>query len=205
MTAFVLCVIEFGDTSWALRFGGLRKYRLQRTDLIGYESNEGRNGNAPESRAAAIASEKSNRNLSYSGRQLRDAILSNVTRECELSIESMKGMTVEAYDRNYDGFVSLMCEGVRDIDVSHRFGSRVRSVIHGMESSARKTELGPKNSVSDRRDDRLAEEKLAIQGRFFPYDPDGIDYAGMRLVVKEMPNNQSDETGLNVWDGSLLL
>lgn len=52
-------------------------------------------------------------------------------------------------------------------------------------------------------------EILALMGRFFHFDPNGIPFAGATLVVKEMQNRSSfDEdggTGLNVWDGAMLL
>ena len=44
---------------------------------------------------------------------------------------------------------------------------------------------------------------------FFPFDELGIDIAGSNVVVKERHNNANEVedggTGLNVWDGSLLL
>ncbi|KAL7528516.1 hypothetical protein ACHAXR_002493 [Thalassiosira sp. AJA248-18] len=51
---------------------------------------------------------------------------------------------------------------------------------------------------------------LAIMGRFYPFDDSGIPFAGTTLVIKEMQNQSNavgDDggTGLNVWDGSLLL
>lgn len=49
---------------------------------------------------------------------------------------------------------------------------------------------------------------LAIMGRFYPFDDSGIPFAGTTLVIKEKTNpNGGDDggTGLNVWDGSLLL
>lgn len=52
-------------------------------------------------------------------------------------------------------------------------------------------------------------EVLAIMGRFFPFDSDGIHFAGETMVIKEMQNqSHNDEdggTGLNVWDGAMLL
>lgn len=53
---------------------------------------------------------------------------------------------------------------------------------------------------------------LAIMGRFYPFDPDnGIPFADTTLVIKETQNYSHDVddgdggTGLNVWDGALLL
>ena len=52
-------------------------------------------------------------------------------------------------------------------------------------------------------------EVLAIMGRFFPFDSEGIPFAGGTLVIEEMQNqSHCDEdggTGLNVWDGAMLL
>ena len=43
---------------------------------------------------------------------------------------------------------------------------------------------------------------------FFPFDDSGIFFSGTTLVIKEMQNHASEidgGSGLNVWDGSLLL
>ncbi|KAL7550423.1 hypothetical protein ACHAWF_013663 [Thalassiosira exigua] len=46
-------------------------------------------------------------------------------------------------------------------------------------------------------------------GRFYPFDESGIEFAGKTLMIKEAQNEsnggQDGGTGLNVWDGSLLL
>jgi hypothetical protein len=47
-------------------------------------------------------------------------------------------------------------------------------------------------------------------GSFFPFDDSGIIFFGTSLVIKEMQNHVigtdgDGGTGLNVWDGSLLL
>ncbi len=45
--------------------------------------------------------------------------------------------------------------------------------------------------------------------RFYPFDDSGIQFAGTSLVIKEAQNQsnggEDGGTGLNVWDGSLLL
>mmetsp|Transcript_22503 Transcript_22503/g.47070 ORF Transcript_22503/g.47070 Transcript_22503/m.47070 type:complete len:289 (-) Transcript_22503:1491-2357(-) len=53
---------------------------------------------------------------------------------------------------------------------------------------------------------------LALMGRFFPFDPEnGIPFATSTLVIKESQNRNhavddgDGGTGLNVWDGALLL
>jgi hypothetical protein len=52
-------------------------------------------------------------------------------------------------------------------------------------------------------------EVLAIMGRFFHFDSEGISYAGNILVINEMQNQshfgEDGGTGLNVWDGAMLL
>lgn len=45
---------------------------------------------------------------------------------------------------------------------------------------------------------------LAINGRFFEYD-NGMVVVNTRLVVDETPNIPGAGTGLNVWDGAVLL
>jgi len=51
---------------------------------------------------------------------------------------------------------------------------------------------------------------LAIMGRFYPFDESGIPFADKTLVIQEMQNHsnaggEDGGTGLNVWDGALLL
>jgi len=51
---------------------------------------------------------------------------------------------------------------------------------------------------------------LAIMGRFFPFDEAGLPFAETSLVIKESQNQsvargEDGGTGLNVWDGALLL
>ncbi|KAL7515462.1 hypothetical protein ACHAWX_000815 [Stephanocyclus meneghinianus] len=52
-------------------------------------------------------------------------------------------------------------------------------------------------------------EVLAIMGRFFAFDPERFPYAGETLVIKEKHNlshvGYDGGTGLNVWDGAVLL
>jgi len=50
---------------------------------------------------------------------------------------------------------------------------------------------------------------LAIMGRFYPFDDSGMPFADTTLVIKEMQNHcsggEDGGTGLNVWDGALLM
>lgn len=46
----------------------------------------------------------------------------------------------------------------------------------------------------------------AIMGRFFSYDPSiGLEIAGTKICVQETPNIPGVGTGLNIWDGAVLL
>jgi len=47
-------------------------------------------------------------------------------------------------------------------------------------------------------------ERLKIKGKFFPYDSSNIKIAGKSLALREI-HNRDIGTGLNLWDGSLLL
>jgi hypothetical protein len=43
-------------------------------------------------------------------------------------------------------------------------------------------------------------------GRFFSYDPStGLEIAGTKICVQETPNIPGAGTGLNIWDGAVLL
>ena len=43
-------------------------------------------------------------------------------------------------------------------------------------------------------------------GRYFYYDPNGMEYCGKQLMIKEQSNElEEDGTGLNIWDGAILL
>lgn len=54
-----------------------------------------------------------------------------------------------------------------------------------------------------------SESRLLLMGRFFPFDPEGISFANTTLIIKEQNNSshigEDGGTGLNVWDGALLL
>lgn len=222
----VVAVVECGDASSisqsSAAFDGLRKYRFRRRDLFLVGFDDGEDGEAAGE--TAVSSPSKADPLSYTGRQLRDAIVGRALRDCgggceppaatadddALTTERLASVVVEAYDRRSDQFVPLMRDDIRDIDAAPRFGGRVRCVIRGLNCFSCQGDhpVGSEGSESagGLRDGGGSHDAvLAIQGRFFPYDPNGIEYAGGRLAVREVPNNQSDGTGLNVWDGALLL
>jgi len=106
---------------------------------------------------------------------------------------------VEFYDPNSCKFV-VITDGSRKPLVD-RFGTRVRCIVSNIvwSSSSVKNDFG-----GLMKQDNLP--TLAIMGRYFPYNQEnGMDFAGKKLNVKEIPNSQVDGTGLNIWDGAILL
>jgi len=95
-----------------------------------------------------------------------------------------RSTTINIYDPVSEKFQSLELE---ENDVARRFGRRVRCTV----ASSTKTTEAP---------------RPAIMGRHFPYDSNvGIVLAGTTLRVQEIPNIPGAGTGLNVWDGAMLL
>ena len=103
---------------------------------------------------------------------------------------------VEIYHPD-ESFVPLLRDANdKDSPLDDAFGTRIRCIIHLQQN--RDT-----NSIMQNDDD---DGPLLIKGRYFEYNPDGMDLAGKQLIIKEVVNNkEEDGTGLNVWDGSLLL
>ena len=54
-------------------------------------------------------------------------------------------------------------------------------------------------------DDEEPEPLLAICGRFFPFNEDGIPFGGRNIILHERQNQANGGTAFNVWDGALLL
>jgi len=91
---------------------------------------------------------------------------------------------MEIYNPNRSKFETLVT--FNECNVIKRFGKRIRCIVT-MEKETH------------------ARHHPAIMGRFFHFDPNGIEFAGKNLVIGEIINNATDQTGLNVWDGSLFL
>ena len=141
---------------------------------------------------------------SFTGRDLHSAILSKVRQLLGLSPSSVQGNNdddgdwVEIYDSGRECFVCLKDSDLWGADIAPRFGRLVRCIAYlaadtNQQSSSDQTEQSPSSP-------------LAIMGRYFHYDPNGMEYFGKRLVVKERSNDlEEDGTGLNIWDGAILL
>ena len=136
--------------------------------------------------------------VSIHPQMIHDHILNYMSVRCgddySSRIEEMQVM-VEIY--HPDGhFVRLLDSVPPQEDFLNIFGTRLRCIINVSNSFAT-------NTVHLKKD---GDETLMIKGRFFDYDPNGMDFAGKTLIVQEDANNQEEDgTGLNVWDGSLLL
>jgi hypothetical protein len=87
---------------------------------------------------------------------------------------------VDAYNTKTETFTTL----TEYKDVANDLGTRLRCFVIRQPSKG--------------------EEVLAINGRFFDYD-NGMVVASTRLEVHETPNIPGAGTGLNVWDGAVLL
>jgi hypothetical protein len=83
------------------------------------------------------------------------------------------------------------------------FSTRIRCIVHLITDEG-KTNNNCNPCIRIHQD--VNPGPLLIKGRYFEYNPDGMDFAGKKLIVKEEVNNKDEDgTGLNVWDGSLLL
>lgn len=88
---------------------------------------------------------------------------------------------------NENKFVSLSDDRLLDVfDITSIVGKRIRCIASHEDNSGN------------------CDLKL-ITGRCFNFGADGINIAGKRLLIHEVLNNKVNGTGLNVWDGSILL
>lgn len=86
---------------------------------------------------------------------------------------------VEIYDAQSNGFSLL----VDELNVAKRFGTKL---ICSLNYSSANT------------------SNLPIEGRHFPYQQ-GMMISNIFVEVHEQPNHLGAGTGLNVWDGAILL
>jgi len=146
--------------------------------------------------------------LSYTGKDLHDALLDKVNETLmrggkgqshpSSSADSNESSLVEIYDAEMQKFVALSSAELWDTDIAPKFGRFLRCIVHTAKVVNTSADL---QSIEEKR-----QRPLAIMGRYYDYDPKGMDYCGKRIVVKEICNKLSEDgTGLNVWDGSVLL
>jgi hypothetical protein len=111
------------------------------------------------------------------GQQLYNVLVDNIGLELT--------STLGIFDTENQRFKELPLE---ETDIASRFGRCIRC-------TALRVGLEPEQSTPP-----------TIMGRFFPYDPsEGLEIAGTKICVQETPNIPGAGTGLNVWDGAVLL
>lgn len=94
---------------------------------------------------------------------------------------------LEIYDPSQCSYMPL--DTLLQDQIVPRFGTRIRINVRQPETTTTTTT-----------------QNLAIMGRFFPYDAaEGISISGKQLKVQELANQENVGTGVNVWDGALLL
>ena len=122
---------------------------------------------------------------------VRDELISKYL-DRSMDDEQSSELEVDIYDETQSSYISLTKEEILlKTDITKRFGSRLKlSVRYIRDKNQKYSEDGLK----------------AIMGRFYPYDPtEGLLVAGKRLIVQELSNQQNAGTGVNLWDGALLL
>ena len=115
---------------------------------------------------------------------------------------------IEIYNPRNNQFESILDPDVIDCNIVMNYGNRIRCILYIDEiktdmsrSSVSKDKGTDQNDANNARTSNI----LQIMGRYFPYDSNGMNFAGKNMIVKEKVNNKIDGTGLNVWDGALLL
>ena len=114
-----------------------------------------------------------------SGKHLCDTLIATC------SPTDRSNTTIEIFDPFSETFEALDNDMKNVVD---RFGRCIRCIVVSAATCAE------------------ASRRLTIMGRRFPYDADiGFEIAGTRIHVQETPNVPGAGTGLNVWDGAMLL
>jgi len=104
-----------------------------------------------------------------------------------------KSSFVEVFDVESNKFVQINEKNSDSSNFSiNHFGKRIRCRITKCKI-AKYSKEEEKNNIP------------RIKGRFFPFSSSGIQFGGKTLRISEKLNSGEVRTGLNVWDGSLLL
>ena len=169
----------------------------------GWEGDNERNWKTRKIRIHFSTADQSTPSLSYTGKELQGALLKRVNDTliqegkllCPSSSDSDGSPVLEIYDSELDMFIPLSSEALWDVDIARRFGRLIRCTVHISTIPA-----GSQGTEEQK------QQPLAIMGRYYDFDANGMDYCGKTIVVKEICNKLSEDgTGLNVWDGSILL
>ncbi len=184
----------------------LYKVRIRQSDLSNSavhvvqntcESSDDENTDQKDDKPQAICTGLA---LNYIILQKCHEQISKDFEDCEeLSIDNREWSsyyTVEVYNPSTCKFESFLDAKNQHCDILKTFGTRLRCIVASHQS-----QLDLKTSNNEHQSKELPQ----IMGRYFHYDPNGMEFAGRRILVKEMINNQIDGTGLNVWDGALLM
>lgn len=114
-----------------------------------------------------------------SGKQLRAILLEQAGMDAATNTTA----TIDIFNPTLEAFETLNPE---ETDVVGRFGKCIRCTISFSNASP----TPPR----------------AIMGRYFPYDSTrGMEISDTRIHVQETPNIVGAGTGLNIWDGAMLL
>ena len=135
------------------------------------------------------------------------AIPSTIQKNDEIITYDYSSYIVEIYHPNKCRFESLQDSYIKNCDIVNTFGKRIRCNILFNQNDGKSTHTNHSNvtNVNNYTNNNVRKELLQIMGRHFEYDPNGMDFAGRKIAIKERINNQIDGTGLNVWDGALLM
>jgi hypothetical protein len=97
---------------------------------------------------------------------------------------------MEVYDKVGNVYVSLGDPDVIQADLTQRFGTRLRIYVTTKKEDASGTKI---------------HKPKAIMGRYYSYDAEeGLMIANVTLKVHQVENHTAG-TGMNVWDGAVLL
>ena len=107
---------------------------------------------------------------------------------------------MDVYDTSKSAYVPLAGNLLQE-DIVQRMGTRLRMHVRVVSSNSHNNIHNNDTNGIDEND-----KPKAILGRFYSYNASqGLTLAGAQLCVQEIPNQENAGTGVNVWDGALLL
>lgn len=221
-TQLLVAVVECVDPAVIRENNKLRKIRIYQHDALKFESPSRLNDEGGDGRGGGdqLLKDTSSFYSAFTEFTVRGVILEKIGAGAARDVEEdennnderrrkIKSAKVELYDAHSCKFVVITESSSRTI--VDRFGTRFRCNVSDLIwSSSSIVEMEEENKITNPLGDDAKEEDkpplLTIMGRYFPYDPiNGMDFAGKKICVNEIQNNQVDGTGLNVWDAAILL